>query len=81
MTVPIFSSPEHKCLENYWHNPDVVIVVVVVVHRKIFNLMTHTNWQLLLKLGCRQWTTFSDGKEVKDVFGRPGACVEVGSAR
>ena len=23
----------------------------------------------------------SDGKEVKDVFGRPGACVEVGSAR
>ena len=23
----------------------------------------------------------SDGKEVKDVFGRPGACVRVGSAR
>ena len=23
----------------------------------------------------------SDGKEVKDIFRRPGACVEVGSAR
>ena len=30
---------------------------------------------------ARQMNPIADGKEVKDVFGRPGARVEVGSAR
>ena len=59
----IFSSPEHKCLENYCdsHAPSIVVMVVdvVVCRQKLQPYFSLTNWHLLFKFGCRLQTVLS----------------------